>query len=100
MRPKTKYIRSKALLEACRAIPCQCCGIDDGTVVAAHSNWHGKGMAIKASDDKVASLCYRCHASLDQGSKMSKEDRLAMWTDAHTKTVDELKTRGLWPKGL
>ena len=32
---KYPYIRSPALLKACRAIPCTNCGRDDGTVVAA-----------------------------------------------------------------
>jgi hypothetical protein len=55
---KFRYVRSKKLLEACREIPCQLCGAQDGTVVAAHSNQakHGKGRGIKASDEFVAAL--------------------------------------------
>ena len=65
------------------------CGIQDGTVVAAHSNQlrDGKGRGIKAHDFRIAALCYRCHAELDQGSKMSKQERLKMWEDAHRATV-------------
>ena len=75
MFPKTKYLRDKKRLQACRSLPCQHCGAEDGTVVAAHSNEgiHGKGRGIKASDEFVAALCFTCHANLDQGS-MSKED--------------------------
>lgn len=96
---KHQYVRSKALMEAYRAIPCQNCGRDDGTVCGAHSNEsrHGKGKGIKADDNRAASLCFICHALLDQGSKLLKAERLTMWFDAHVKTVRELIRRGLWP---
>lgn len=97
-RQKTVYVRSKRLLEAYRAIPCQNCGRDDGTVCAAHSNWaaEGKGRGIKASDDKCASLCAMCHSALDQGYGMSKTEKRVMWLEAHLKSVDKLKELGLW----
>ena len=81
--------RNKSLLEAVRAAPCQLCGAEDGTVVAAHSNQQrdGKGTAIKAHDYRIAALCYSCHSQIDQGSKMSKEDRQDLWEMAHRKTV-------------
>jgi hypothetical protein len=58
-------------------------------VVAAHSNQlrDGKGRSIKAHDYRIAALCFRCHSELDQGSKMSKEDRVDIWEMAHRKTV-------------
>jgi hypothetical protein len=98
MRPKTQYIRSKALMKAYRLIPCQHCGRDDGTVVGAHSNSSsmGKGMGIKAHD-LCASLCHVCHAALDQGSHLSRMQRETLHSDAHRKTVAELLKRGLWP---
>jgi hypothetical protein len=76
-------------LEIVRESPCQLCGASDGTVVAAHSNQlrDGKGRSIKAHDYRIAALCYRCHFDLDQGSKMSKEDRVDIWEMAHRKTV-------------
>jgi hypothetical protein len=96
--PKHDYIRSKTLLRNAREIPCQHCGADDGTVVAAHTNHGGgKGRGIKASDNLIASLCFRCHHALDQGAAMSKAERIAMWDDAHRKTVDKLTKLGLWP---
>lgn len=81
--------RDKKLLEAVREAPCMHCGAQDGTVVAAHSNQlrDGKGKAIKAHDYRIAALCYRCHHELDQGSSMSKQERLNMWEDAHRATV-------------
>jgi hypothetical protein len=95
MFPKTKYLRDKKRLEACRNLPCQHCGAEDGTVVAAHSNEgiHGKGRGIKASDEFVAALCFTCHANLDQG-RMSKEEKLRMWRDAHLKTISLLNSDG------
>lgn len=81
--------RNKKLLEACRVLPCQICGIEDGTIVAAHSNQlrDGKGRGIKASDYRVASLCYRCHSELDQGTRLSKQERVDQWEEAHRKTI-------------
>jgi hypothetical protein len=81
--------RNQKLLEAVRDSPCQCCGARDGTVVAAHSNQlrDGKGRGLKAHDYRIAALCYRCHMELDQGSKMSKEERVNMWETAHRATV-------------
>jgi len=81
--------RSRKLLDAARELPCQNCGVSDGTVVAAHSNQlrDGKGRGLKAHDYRIASLCFTCHAELDQGSKMSKQERVEMWEEAHRKTI-------------
>jgi hypothetical protein len=81
--------RNKRLLEAVRHSPCQHCGIEDGTVVAAHSNQlrDGKGKGIKAHDYRIAALCHKCHYEIDQGSKLSKQERLNVWEEAHRKTV-------------
>lgn len=83
--------RNKKLLEILRECPyCLSCGSpNDGTVVAAHSNQlrDGKGRGIKAHDFRVAAMCYTCHTELDQGSKLSKEERLEMWEAAHRNTV-------------
>lgn len=101
MFPKHDYVRSKELLRNAREIPCQHCGADDGTVVAAHTNWgHGKGRGIKADDNMIASLCFHCHSQIDQGSGLSKEERKKIWGDAHDKTVEKLSKLGLWPKDV
>jgi hypothetical protein len=99
--PKLDLVRSPKLREAFRLIPCQWpgCGRDDGTVVCAHSNAlaDGKGKGMKAGDDRGASLCYRCHCRLDQGSELSREERRAGWLAAHVASVQLLVARGLWP---
>ena len=38
----------------------------------------------------VAALCYPCHMELDQGSKMSKEERKEFWDDAYQRTMQYL----------
>jgi hypothetical protein len=101
-RPKFEYIRNQKLLAACRQIPCQSCGIADGSVVASHSNAskHGKGRSVKSSDVYVASLCHRCHFEIDQGCSMSRTQREIAWARAHAKTLRELRARDLWPAGV
>jgi hypothetical protein len=81
--------RNQKLLEALRESPCQHCGKQDGTIVAAHSNQlrDGKGRGIKAHDYRTAALCYWCHMELDQGKNLSKVDREELWENAHRKTI-------------
>lgn len=101
-REKFKYVRSRKLMQAYRAIPCQHCGVDDGTVCGAHSNQakHGKARGMKASDIYCASLCHRDHMMIDQGAHMTREARESAWNAAHSKTVAELVSLGLWPDGV
>ena len=69
-------------------------------MVAAHSNQlrDGKGRSIKAHDYRIAALCFRCHADIDQG-RMSREDKQDLWEMAHRKTIgwlfenDHLETK-------
>jgi hypothetical protein len=88
--------RNKKLLEYARRLPCQHCGKEDGTVVAAHSNQlrDGKGRGLKASDYRIASLCYSCHSEIDQGKKLDKSERVSMFEDAHRSTIGEFFERG------
>lgn len=88
--------RSVKLLEACRELPCTLCGAEDGTIVAAHSNQQrdGKGTGIKAHDYRVAALCFPCHAAIDQGHRMSKEEKQQAWEKAHRKTIGFLFEKG------
>jgi hypothetical protein len=81
--------RNEKLLKILRQSPCQHCGCQDGTVVAAHSNQlrDGKGRGIKASDAAIAALCYTCHMSIDQGANLSKQERIDIWEEAHRKTM-------------
>ena len=57
------------------------------TVVPAHSNQarHGKGMGLKASDIFTVPACYACHAEIDQGRMLSKEQKFAAWDAAYAR---------------
>lgn len=87
--------RNPKLLKLASKSPCQCCGIEDSTIVAAHSNQlrDGKGMGIKSSDAAIAYLCYKCHSEIDQGKLLAKE-RTEMWEYAHRKTMRWLFEQG------
>lgn len=83
--------RNPSLLKLARLAPhCMACQRrNDGTVVAAHSNQlrDGKGRGLKAHDYRIAFLDQGCHYEIDQGSKMSREERVAAWEDAHRRTI-------------
>ena len=91
-----KMYRNKKLLEAVRESPCQICGAQDGTVVAAHSNQQrdGKGMGLKAHDYRIAALCFTCHADIDQGKTLNKQQKFEAWDNAHRNTIGWLFERG------
>lgn len=83
--------RSRKLLDAAKEAPrCFGCGhSNDGTVVAAHANSaeYGKAMGIKAHDWAIALLCHACHSELDQGKRMTREDKQEEWRRAHVRTL-------------
>ena len=66
-----------------------CDGVIDQTVTGCHSNQgrDGKGRGIKAHDYRIALGCFRCHYEIDQGSKMSDEQRIEAWERAHRETI-------------
>ena len=88
--------RNAKLLRAVREAPCMMCGIQDGTVVAAHSNQlrDGKGRGIKAHDYRIAALCYRCHAEYDQGKTMNKTEKIDFAYRNNAKTLRRLLEEG------
>ena len=94
---KTQAVRSKRHLMNVAALDCQHCGMA-GHTQAAHSNQgiHGKSMARKADDQYTAALCQYCHAEIDQGAHLSKQQRQQMWTDAWISTAKELINRNQW----
>lgn len=101
MIPKFQYFRSKKHLKNVAELPCQICYVE-GRTQASHSNQskHGKGRGIRASDEFTAALCIEHHYEIDQGSNLTKQQRLDMWNEAHQKTVYHLKNRNLWPDEL
>lgn len=84
--------RSAKWLDAVREIGfCVRCGAFG--VQAAHRN-EGKGMGQKTSDCLTAALCPVCHAEIDHGRTMTKDERRAELNDAIVKTLEILVSRG------
>jgi len=83
--------RNEKLLRAVAQLPCQICGLE-GSTQAAHSNQlrDGKGRGLKAHDFRVAALCFGHHTEIDQGAKLTKEQRIELWDEAHRKTIGKL----------
>ena len=90
--------RSRHLLDIARELPCQIRlpGCQGGPSVAAHSNQqrHGKGTGIKAHDCFIAAACPSCHHQIDNGSKLSREERTEAWQRGHERTLVELFAGG------
>lgn len=90
--------RSPKLLAMAKEAPAcfGCQSTNVGQVVAAHSNQlrDGKGKGLKADDFRIAFLCHTCHHELDQGSKMTREERVAFWERAHRNTIGWLFKSG------
>lgn len=96
--------RSRALLDLAYEFDCLlniegvCTG---GTGEPCHANWpeHGKGMGMKAHDCYAVPGCRACHMALDQGSKLSGEQRKDIWLRAFWKYLPMLWERGLLIEG-
>ena len=88
--------RNPKLLKLAKDAPCMNCGIMDGTIVAAHSNQlrDNKGIGIKSDDYRIAYLCSMCHARIDNGKELSREERIELWENAHRRTIGYLFTSG------
>ncbi len=55
--------------------------------VPCHSNQsrHGKGMGLKAEHQFTVPGCPRCHYEIDQGMRLTKEEKFAIWDAAYAK---------------
>lgn len=81
-------------VDACFGEPCylripgvKCAGIK--TVVPCHSNQgiHGKGGGLKAYDIYTVPGCMHCHHELDQGRRLSREQRADIWNRAYERWI-------------
>lgn len=90
---KERTYRSESWLKAVRSLHCMRC-FKEGPSEAAHRN-QGKGMAIKADDCLTAALCHECHAEIDQGKGMTREERREALDVAILMTVRALAVRGV-----
>jgi hypothetical protein len=66
----------------------------EGDIQAAHRN-QGKGMATKADDCLTAALCVICHAEIDSGKDMTRDERREALDVAILMTLRALVKRGL-----
>jgi hypothetical protein len=93
--PKMELLRSEAWLRAVSALDCVLC-YRSGMTQAAHRN-EGKGMAMKTHDCWTAALCTECHARIDSGKDLSREERRAMLDMAILLTLVQLAKNGMRP---
>jgi hypothetical protein len=86
--PKADVLRADAYLRLVASLPCAWCGVE-GYSQAAHGNT-GKSMGAKTSDSTAMPLCSArpgiagCHALLDQGGVLRKDQRReleALWAN-------------------
>lgn len=86
--------RSKEYLKSAQGQDCQVriegvCNHNPETVVAAHSNQyiHGKGGALKAHDIFVAWACSECHREIDQGNRLTYDQKAHYWQRGFERTL-------------
>jgi hypothetical protein len=89
---KRHTFRSDKWLRAVAALPCVLC-YREGATQAAHRN-EGKGMGIKTHDCWTAALCVDCHADIDQGKGITREERRQRMDVAILLTLAQLATEG------
>lgn len=84
--------RNRKLLDLAKDKQCMLrlsgiCNHNPATTVAAHSNQlrHGKGTGIKAHDWASVWACSECHAELDQGNRLDKQQKVALFDAALVK---------------
>ena len=51
-------------------------------------------MGLKAHDYRIAALCFTCHADIDQGKTLGKQEKFDKWDEAHRRTIGWLFERG------
>lgn len=90
--------RNYKILQLAKEVPyCMLCGVpNQGQIVACHSNQgrDGKGTGIKSSDYRIAYLCHPCHYEIDDGKKLTKQQRVEKWEEGHRDTIGWLFEEG------
>jgi hypothetical protein len=82
-----RWFAAVASIESC--VLCNRWGVQ-----VAHSN-QLRGMSQKAAAHNTAALCRECHHEIDNGSKLTQEERRALMNRAIVLTHDALVKRGL-----
>ena len=95
-----KHYRNRKLLDLAYQLECMvqlpgCMGGQASEPAHSNQSRHGKGGSLKAHDCFWAAACHACHAELDQGRTMTREEKFECWQRAHERTVLALWQRGL-----
>lgn len=90
---KQNPYRSQKWLKAVASLDCVRC-FRGGMTQAAHRN-QGKSMGMKTDDCWTAALCVECHAEIDSGKGMSRDERREAMDTAILMTLRELARKGL-----
>lgn len=88
---KSITFKSPQWLRAVASMPCVQCGAPE--TQAAHRN-EGKSLGKKTDDCLTAALCPRCHAEIDSGRDMSRDERRRALDGAILKTITGLARAG------
>ena len=64
---KIPRIRDEAYLAYIRTLPCEACGLPDGSDAAHIRVGHEGGMGLRPPDNLVLALCRKCHAVQETG---------------------------------
>ena len=96
---KYNPIRSRKLLDKAEGESCIRCGINDGTIVAAHysgimAHQIGKGKGIKVDDLATAELCSKCHLEMDSYENGNDYERATEFLIMIMKTLNRRWYRG------
>ncbi len=103
-RPKEDPVRCEAYLRYVAAMPCWLCGAV-GRSQAAHSD-EGKGLGIKAGDDRAFPLCADqpeqpgCHHAMGTAGTYTRDVRRRMEHQAVAFTQQALIERSAWEPEL
>ena len=90
--PKAGRHESEAWRRAVASLDCVRCNRGQQSQ-CAHRN-EGKGMGMKTDDALSAALCTTCHAEIDQGKSMTRDERRAEMDRCIVLTVRELARSG------
>ncbi len=91
--------RDRKLLDLAYQFPCMlqlpgCEGGDSGEPAPSNQAKHGRGGAMKAHDCFHVPACRACHVQLDQGGRLTKEERREAWEAAFWRYLPELWEQG------
>lgn len=89
---KVQTFRSERWLRAVASLPCVIC-FREGATQAAHRN-QGKSMGMKTDDCLTAALCVTCHAEIDSGKDLTRQERRERMDTAILMTIRALAQQG------